>query len=89
MATNLITAGFSVRCFDPDADARQRLVALGAEEALNARDAAAGAQLVIFMVPDVPQIEANLDGPNGILATPGSGRILMVMYSCMRYVMLC
>ena len=32
-----------------------------------------------MMVPDVPQIEANLDGDSGLLSTPGDGRLLMVM----------
>jgi len=79
MATNLLKAGFRVNGYDPFAGAASALVEAGGAVASSAAEAAAGAELVIMMVPDVPQIEANLDGDTGLLSTPGDGRLLMVM----------
>ena len=79
MATNLQKAGFSVCGFDPTPGAADGLVSAGGTAAASAAEAAEGAELVIMMVPDVPQIEGNLEGDNGLLSTPGDGRLLMVM----------
>ncbi len=79
MASNLLKAGFSVRGYDPIASAAAALADAGGRRSHSASDAAADADLVIMMVPDVPQIEANLGGDAGLLASPGNGRILMVM----------
>lgn len=79
MATNLLKAGFSVCGYDPVPGAAAALGSVGGRTAGSAAEAAADAELVIMMVPDVPEIEANLDGDGGLLATPGNGRILMIM----------
>ena len=51
MVANLIAAGHSVAAFDIMADAIERAVAAGATAAENAASAAAGAEVVITMLP--------------------------------------
>ncbi|WP_395242503.1 NAD(P)-dependent oxidoreductase [Agromyces sp. MMS24-K17] len=43
----------------------------GAEWAATPRELAAGADAVLVMLPDLPQLEALLDGPDGLLADAG------------------
>jgi 4-hydroxybutyrate dehydrogenase/sulfolactaldehyde 3-reductase len=79
MAANLARAGFTVTGFDPVAGAAAALLEVGGAAAATPAEAADGAELVIVMVPDVPEIRATLEGEGGLLGQPGAGRILMVM----------
>ncbi len=78
-ATNLLKGGVGVVGFDPYPAAGDAIMALGGTMEATPYDAAKGAELVIVMVPDVPQIEEVLTGDAGLLSSPGDGRLLMVM----------
>ncbi len=53
-------------------------MAAGAEWHETPRSLAAGAEIVIMMLPDLPEVEAVLDGPDGILAAEPADLVLVV-----------
>ncbi|MGI5951628.1 MAG: NAD(P)-dependent oxidoreductase [Brooklawnia sp.] len=57
------------------------LLAEGAIWADTARELGAQAEVVFFMVPDVPQVKDVLDGPDGLLAGIGDREVLLVVCS--------
>jgi 3-hydroxyisobutyrate dehydrogenase len=62
MALNLVKAGHEVWAFDPSADALARVVAGGATAASGAADAAAGADVIITMLPAGSHVRAAYEG---------------------------
>ncbi len=78
-AANLLKGGLGVVGYDPSPAAGEAIEALGGTMEATPHAAAKGVELVIVMVPDTPQIDEILGGQNGLLATPGDGRLLMVM----------
>ena len=66
MARNLLRAGFAVRAYDVNPQAKAALVRDGAIDAASPAEAARGADCAITMVPDSPQVEEALLGPDGI-----------------------
>ncbi|GAA2205611.1 2-hydroxy-3-oxopropionate reductase [Nonomuraea monospora] len=58
MAANLLKAGYVVTGYDVSAERVEQLVALGGKGAAGVVDAVAGADVVITMLPDSPQVEA-------------------------------
>ena len=78
MAANLVEAGFSVTGFNRSPAKVERLVAAGGRGAASAAEAVEGADVVITMLPDSPDVSAVLlgdgDGDSGLLArlTPGT-----------------
>lgn len=79
MSANLIRAGFQLRVHDVDRAAVAALEAQGAYAAAGPADAGAGADLVISMLPDTPQVEEIVFGDGGLLATPPAGRLVVDM----------
>lgn len=81
MARNLLgAAGAST---DVRVTARSRvkaadLVAAGAEWYETPRSLATGADVVVLMLPDLPEVEAVLDGPDGILAAESADLVLVI-----------
>lgn len=67
MARNLASGGHAVAGYDLNPQAVQALVQAGGQAAASAREAAAGAGLVITMLPTAAHVEAALDGPDGAL----------------------
>src|SRR3989442_5902048 len=66
MAANLVRAGFQVTVWNRTQERAEAFAAEhGARAARAPAGAAAGAQLVITMVPDAPQVEEVLFGPDG------------------------
>ncbi|MEW9548077.1 2-hydroxy-3-oxopropionate reductase [Nonomuraea sp. NPDC050783] len=57
MAANLLKAGHTVRGYDVSPDRAGRLAALGGTAATGVVDATGGADVVITMLPDSPQVE--------------------------------
>lgn len=57
MAVNLLKAGYVVTGYDVSAERVGRLAALGGKGATGVVDAVAGADVVITMLPDSPQVE--------------------------------
>ena len=79
MARNLRNAGYSVTVYDVVGSAMEELVTEGANGASSAREAAEASSVTITMVPDSPQSEAAILGPDGVLegASAGNGIIDM------------
>jgi 2-hydroxy-3-oxopropionate reductase len=66
MATNLVAAGYSLTVCDFNVAAVDELVAQGAAAAGSAREVAAVSDVVITMLPDSPQVDAVVLGPDGV-----------------------
>lgn len=72
MAKNLLKAGYSLVVYDVFPAPMEELAALGAKTADSPAAVARAVQKIITMLPDGPQVEEVVSGPNGILdaATP-------------------
>lgn len=79
MVRNLRNAGYSLTVYDVVGSAMEELVTEGAIGASSAREAAEASSVTITMVPDSPQSEAAILGPEGVLegASAGNGIIDM------------
>lgn len=79
MARNLKNAGYSLTVYDVVGSAMEELVTEGAAGASSAREVAEASSVTITMVPDSPQSEAAILGPDGVLegVSPGNGIIDM------------
>lgn len=77
MATNLVRAGFDVVGHNRSPAAVERLVAAGGRAAGSIAAAAADADIVVTMLPDTPDVEAVLEGPDGVLASIGTSTLLV------------
>lgn len=74
MARHLVRAGHAVRAYDQNPAALA-----GFDAADGIADAADGADLVILMLPDTPDVEAVIEGPGGLRAHPPPGRLTIDM----------
>lgn len=81
MARNLIKAGFGLTVFDLDEARVQALAAEGAAQAASARDLAAACDVVIAILPDTPDVDAVLFGPNGVAGGLAAGKLVVDMSS--------
>jgi 2-hydroxy-3-oxopropionate reductase len=81
MARNLLRAGHRVVVRDVVAAAVDELVAEGAEAAPTARDAAAGTDVLVTMLPDSPDVEMVYAGPDGALEAARPGWLAIDMSS--------
>lgn len=79
MALNLAKAGHRVAAYDVRAESARALVSSGIRAAASIADAAAGADAVITMLPDTPDVEAVIYGDGGLLAHPPEGRLVIDM----------
>ena len=79
MATRITQAGFPLTVHSRSATAVAQLVAAGARAAASPADVAARTDVVIVMVPDAPDLEAVLDGAQGILAEAHDGLVVAAM----------
>ncbi len=77
MALNVVKGGFALCAFDIVPSAMEALVAAGAVAAASPRDAAAGADVVITMLPNGSHVEEAVFGPEG-LAEAISPRALFI-----------
>lgn len=66
MALNLLRGGFALRAFDIVPDAVDSLAAAAATAAASPADAAAGADIIITMLPNSSHVEEAVFGPAGI-----------------------
>lgn len=74
MAHNLIRAGFELVVFDVKQEAIAAIQALGASAAASPAQVGARTDIVISMLPDTPDVEAVVHGPEGLLsAAPTCG----------------
>jgi len=79
MAANLARAGFAVKGFDLSEAARQALAEAGGTAAASAAEAAAGADIVVTMLPTAAHIEAALFSEKGIAETIGPNALFINM----------
>jgi 4-hydroxybutyrate dehydrogenase/sulfolactaldehyde 3-reductase len=79
MSANLARKGFQVTVFDPRPAAIEKLTALGARGAKNVGEAIGNADIVVTMVPDTPDVEGVVLGPDGTLARGRKGMLHMDM----------
>jgi 2-hydroxy-3-oxopropionate reductase len=77
MATNLLKAGYPVVVHNRSPQAVDALVALGATRAESPADIARQATRIITMVPDSPDVEQVLEGPNGVFSALQRGTIII------------
>jgi 2-hydroxy-3-oxopropionate reductase len=66
MASNLLTAGFPLTVYNRSPGPAEELLAGGATAGESARDVASRSDIVVTMLPDSPDVEAVVLGPNGI-----------------------
>jgi 2-hydroxy-3-oxopropionate reductase len=79
MARNLLGAGFELTVHSRSAPPVDELVAAGAARAAGPAEVADAADVVITMLPDTPDVEAVLFGPNGIASGAESGSLVIDM----------
>lgn len=73
MAVNLANAGFEVAGFDRRQGAAERLVSAGGHAATSLLDVFQGADVVITVLPDSPDVEQVVFGDDGLLRHPSAG----------------
>ncbi|HEY3688642.1 MAG TPA: 2-hydroxy-3-oxopropionate reductase [Streptosporangiaceae bacterium] len=75
MAANLARAGYIVTGYDHAAGRMAALADVGVRTAASVADALAGADAVITMLPDSPDVEAVAFGPDGVLEQVAPGTL--------------
>jgi 2-hydroxy-3-oxopropionate reductase len=81
MAMNLLKAGHALQVFDVVPERMTALVQAGATAAASAREAAAGCEVVITMLPNSPEVRAAVCGADGVLEGAAPGTLLVDMSS--------
>lgn len=81
MAKNLLKAGYALTVFDLNQKAMEEVGAAGAAQAADAAAAVTGAQVVITMLPNSPQVEEVMLGENGVGRLMESGSVFIDMSS--------
>lgn len=79
MARNLLTAGYPLAVFNRSRAAIDELAGEGAAAATSPREVAERSDVVITIVPDSPDVEAVVLGPNGLLEGARAGMLLVDM----------
>ena len=79
MAINLARAGHQVTAYDLVPGAAQKLAEYGIRAAASIAEASRGADAVITMLPDTPDVEAVVYGDGGLLANPPEGKLVIDM----------
>lgn len=81
MAKNLLKAGHSLVVYDLSAAAVADVVQAGAKAAASGKEVAAQSEVTITMLPDGPDVEAAVLGPNGVLEGAAKGSAIVDMSS--------
>ena len=81
MSRNLIKAGHQVVVYDIVPESVAAMAAAGASAGKSAKDVAARSDITITMVPDGPEVEAAILGPEGALEGAKPGAIFVDMSS--------
>lgn len=81
MAKNLLKAGHPLVVHSRSEGPVAELVAAGAERAASPADVARRAARIITMVPDSPDVELVLEGPNGVFSAIQKGTVVIDMSS--------
>jgi len=75
MAANLVKAGFEVAGYNRSPEPVKRLVDAGGRGAESVADAVRGADVIVTMVPDSPDVEDVTGGDDGVFANAEKGAI--------------
>ncbi|WP_432947900.1 2-hydroxy-3-oxopropionate reductase [Kribbella sp. CA-253562] len=81
MAANLVRAGHDVTGYDVVPASVDKLLQAGGKPAPTIAEAVAGAEVVITMLPDSPQVAEVVLGPGGVLESAQAGLLLIDMSS--------
>lgn len=81
MSKNLLKAGYDVTAYDIVQAALDDVVAAGAKRGTSAKDVASKTDIIITMLPDGPDVEKVVLGPNGVLEGAKKGAIVVDMSS--------
>jgi len=81
MLRNLLKSGYTVIAYDSFTQALDSSVADGAQRGASSKDVASRVDIVITMVPDGPQVEEVVLGPNGVLEGAKAGTLVIDMSS--------
>ncbi|MDO5377173.1 MAG: 2-hydroxy-3-oxopropionate reductase [Clostridia bacterium] len=81
MAKNLLKAGYDLTVFDFNTAAVDDVVACGAKKAASSKEAAAGADVFLTMVPNSPHVKAVLFGEGGAAQSLRKGAVVIDMSS--------
>ena len=79
MAANLVAAGFPLTVHSRSRGSVEELAELGAVPAASARELAASSDVVITMLPDSPDVEAVVLGPDGVADGIAEGALYIDM----------
>ena len=79
MAANLVKAGYDVTGYARSSSSGERLAQAGAKPAESIAEAVGGADVVITMLPDSPEVEDVVLGEDGVLASAGPDLLLIDM----------
>jgi 2-hydroxy-3-oxopropionate reductase len=81
MAANLVKAGFEVVGYNRSAEPVKRLVDAGGRGADSVAEAVRGADVIVTMVPDSPDVEDVTGGDDGVFANAEKGALYVDMSS--------
>jgi len=81
MSKNLIKAGHKLVVYDVVSAPVEEVVAAGAERGASAKDVASRADIIVTMLPDGPEVEQAILGPNGVLEGVKAGALVIDMSS--------
>jgi 2-hydroxy-3-oxopropionate reductase len=81
MAGHLVKAGHRVHVYDTNPVPVKELVAKGAAACRNSKEVAQKSDVIFIMVPDTPDVEAAIFGPNGVAEGLKPGAIVVDMSS--------
>jgi len=79
MSKNILKGGFPLTVYDLVSEPVRDLVKLGAVGAASPKEVGQNSEIVIFMVPDSPHVDAAVFGENGVLEGMRKGSIIVVM----------
>jgi 2-hydroxy-3-oxopropionate reductase len=81
MSKNLLKAGHQLVVFDVVSAPVEELVGAGAARGASSKDVAARTDVIITMLPDGPEVEQAVLGPNGVLEGARKGSLIIDMSS--------
>jgi 3-hydroxyisobutyrate dehydrogenase len=79
MARNLLKAGFQVVAYSRTRSKVDEMVKEGAQGASSSREVAESSEVVITMVPDSPDVQQVILGPQGVIDGAGEGSVVIDM----------
>jgi 2-hydroxy-3-oxopropionate reductase len=79
MSKNILKGGFPLTVYDLVSEPVRELVKVGAVGAASPKEVGQNSEIVIFMVPDSPHVDAAVFGENGVWEGMRKGSIIVVM----------